>query len=193
MFRTTIAATALTIALAPGAFAQAFTPADVDQFAATLTELREQDVGSSIEAEMPDMPDPSSIMMGGPIELPELPVDDEGRLAMMREMVEDAPMAEPDMAQAMAIIKSHGYADLMEYATEADYIMAAYMALNMEGTDLSGMDMSQLNMLPPAMKARIEPGLNWMKGMMAVVDAVPESEVAIVESKEDVLKAAMND
>lgn len=193
MLRTMIATTALTIMLAPGAFAQAFTPADVDQFAETISELREQDVGSSIKAEMPDMPDPSSMMMGGPIELPELPVDDEGRLAMMREMVEDAPMAEPDMVQAMAIIKSHGYADLTEYATEADYIMAAYLAMNMDDTDLSGMDMSQLNMLPPAMKARIEPSLNWMKDMMAVVNAVPESEVAIVESKADVLEAAMND
>ena len=43
------------------------------------------------------------------------------------------------------------------------------------------------------MKARLEPVLNWMSGMVAMIDAVPEEEVAIIESKRAVLEAAMED
>ena len=195
MFKSLAATAFFAAVITPSAFAQAFTPEDVDQFAATLEDLQESSAASEVTAELPSMPEPSAMMMGRAIELPELPVDDEGRLAILRNSIGNAPENSPEMDEAISIIHAHGYSDLMEYATEGDYIMAAYMAFKMEGQgpDLSGMDMSQLDQLPPAMKARLEPVLNWMSGMVAMIDAVPEEEVAIIASKRAVLEAAMED
>lgn len=195
MFKSLAATAFFAAIITPSAFSQAFTPEDVDQFAATLEDLQESSAAAEVTAEVPSIPEPSAMMMGGAIELPELPVDDEGRLAILRNSIGNAPENSPEMDEAVSIIHAHGYSDLMEYATEGDYIMAAYMAFKMEGQgqDLSGMDMSQLDQLPPAMKARLEPVLNWMSGMVAMIDAVPEEEVAIIESKRAVLEAAMED
>lgn len=191
MFRTLAATTIFAAILAPSGFAQAFTPEDVDQFAATLEDLQDTSAASEVTAELPSMPEPSAMMMGGAIELPDLPVDEEGRLALLRDSMGDAPMSSPEMTEALGVIQANGYSDMMEYATEGDYILAAYMALNMEGEDLSGMDMSQLDQLPPAMKARLEPTINWLTNMIAVIEAVPEEDVAVVRSKRAVLEAAM--
>ena len=195
MFKSLAATAFFAAIITPSAFSQAFTPEDVDQFAATLEDLQESSAAAEVTAEVPSIPEPSAMMMGGAIELPELPVDDEGRLAILRNSIGNAPENSPEMDEAVSIIHAHGYSDLMEYATEGDYIRAAYMAFKMEGQgqDLSGMDMSQLDQLPPAMKARLEPVLNWMSGMVAMIDAVPEEEVAIIESKRAVLEAAMED
>ena len=195
MFKSLAATAFFAAIITPSAFSQAFTPEDVDQFAATLEDLQESSAAAEVTAEVPSIPEPSAMMMGGAIELPELPVDDEGRLAILRNSIGNAPENSPEMDEAVSIIHAHGYSDLMAYATEGDYIMAAYMAFKMEGQgqDLSGMDMSQLDQLPPAMKARLEPVLNWMSGMVAMIDAVPEEEVAIIESKRAVLEAAMED
>ena len=56
MFRTLAATTIFAAILAPSGFAQAFTPEDVDQFAATLEDLQDTSAASEVTAELPSMP-----------------------------------------------------------------------------------------------------------------------------------------
>ncbi|MAP96340.1 MAG: hypothetical protein CMK07_15450 [Ponticaulis sp.] len=197
MFKSTLTAICFTVSLVPGAIAQAFSAEDVDRFVATMEELeplseKYEDYG--IDVEVPGMPDPSAMMMGGP--MPEIPLDDEGRLSMFRGTFEKNDMSNhPGFGEGNAIIKQNGYADYMDFATDADYIMAAYMAIELEGEDLdmSGMDASQLSQLPPAMRAQLEPALNYVKAMVTAIQAVPQSEVDIAKSKKSVLDAAFAD
>ena len=123
--------------------------------------------------------------------MPELPVDDEGRLAMFRSMLSDTPPG-ADMSQEIAIIQSHGFSSLDDFAETSDYIMAAYLAFNMGDTGDMNFDPAMMSQIPPQFQAQMAPVIEYMTKMKTIVAAVPQSEIDIVEDKESVLEAAFN-
>lgn len=83
------------------------------------------------------------------------------------------------------------------WAEVGDRVMAAYMALNMReqspdvGAAMQGMDLSQLDQLPPEIRAMIEASLAQTQAMVTDMQSAPEGDIEVVKTVRPKLEAYM--
>jgi hypothetical protein len=173
-----------TVALSGTAFAQSFTPEDVEAFIVVTDELeglQDKYPDDELEAAMPDGPEGLGDLIG-----------EDGKLAVFSTLMNrlegvDAPPARDVRA---AIARSR-FETMPVFGEKADAIMMAYAALNLEaeGASMEAVDPAMLDMMPPEMRAQMAP-------MLALVEAmrsVPPADIEAIKPYKDRLDAAMQD
>lgn len=85
--------------------------------------------------------------------------------------------AHGDVYAAMGdIVDDHGFANLEEWADTGDRVMVAWLALQMEGTEIGAVSPEMLDQVPAQMRPQIER----MLAMMEAVRNAPPGDIEVV-------------
>ena len=165
--RTTAFLSAIFILFTAQAAADNFSAGDVENFIAVSEEMK------GLEGKYPELEARFKQDMMGPNGISNL-LDANGNISVFKRTLPDLPAGDA-RNEVTRIVKSNGFPSLDGFAGKADYIIMAYMALNMEGQDMSAMaqmDDATLAMMPPNLRAQ----MNSLKLMMTAVENVPQSD-----------------
>ncbi|MEM9233374.1 MAG: hypothetical protein AAGA69_03950 [Pseudomonadota bacterium] len=184
MHRMTAAVAAIFVLIVSPAMAgDNFSSKDVENFIGVMKDL------DGFEDRYPDLDTQMGIDMESPDALANI-IDDNGNIAIFTNMMPKMP-AGPARKEATAAIKKNGFSSVDKFAGKADSIMAAFMAIEMEGQDMSmvnSMDDAMLASMPP----QVQQQFGTIKKMISAVGRVPASDVETLRPLLPQLKAAMD-
>lgn len=172
--------TAFLIFATAQAGAKNFSSSDVENFIKVAQQLE------GIDERYPDAD--LGLNIDGPEGFAEF-LDEDGSFAVFSKGLAKMP-AGPARQEVSSTIKSNGFASMDSFASIADDIMMAYVAIEMEGQDMSAM-----NQMTPAMLASMPPAvqeqMKTIKLLMSAVQKVPAEDVATLKPLKGKLDKAM--
>lgn len=114
-------------------------------------------------------------------------VNSDGKMILFNTLVDYVEQNDALKSDMSQIVKSNGFKSLNQWAEVGNGIFGAYMALQFEETDMSGMEQ-----MTPEMMAQLPPQAQAMFKMIDATKNVPAEDKELMRSRQDAFDAAMN-
>ena len=180
--RLSAAVAAFIIFISASAAAENFTTSDIQNFIKIGMEL------DGMEERYPGLEEQLGLTTDDPNALTDM-LDDNGKLRVFTQAFSRLPEGSARQEISSAV-KRNGYSSISSFTTIADDIMMAYLAITMEGEDLSMIDQlddATISQMPVEMRTQMLA----VKKMINAVRNVPSSDIQTLRPMMDALEASM--